>query len=199
MRPASRDRVRSFALINTDILDNFGWHKLARIWQTPVLGELFFMSANRPFLKRALDGDNPKPFPDESIDRIYSHMDRDHARAVLKLYRSARDIKAVVAPIMERLPLIADRPTLVVFGADAYIPARYADVRRKLPEGPGPRARRLRPLAVRRRPRPSGRAGDPVPRGRARTRFSQRGERGPLGVTPTSSANGSDLRSVEPL
>lgn len=33
---------------------------------------------------------------------------------------------------MERLPLIADRPTLVVFGsADAYLPARLAESQRK--------------------------------------------------------------------
>lgn len=59
-------------------------------------------------------------------------MDRGQARAVLKLYRSARDIKAVLAPLWKRLPIIADRPTLIVFGsADAYLPARVADSQRK--------------------------------------------------------------------
>lgn len=126
------DRVRSFTLINTGIFEDFRWHKFARVWQTPVLGELAFMSANRYFVKVGLNADNPKPFPDEFINRIISHMDRGHARAVLKLYRSARDFKAVLAPILERLPLIADRPTLVVFGsADAYIPARHAEAQRK--------------------------------------------------------------------
>ena len=126
------DRVRSFTLINAGIVDDdYRWHRWARVWQTPVLGELAFMSANRFIVKTGLNADNPKPLPDEFIDRIYSHMDGGQARAVLKLYRSARDIKAVLAPLLARLPLIADRPTLVVFGsADAYLPARVAESQR---------------------------------------------------------------------
>lgn len=127
------DRVLSFTLINAGIVDDeFRWHRWARLWQTPVLGELAFMTANRFIVKVGLNADNPKPLPEEFIDRTYSHMDRGQARAVLMLYRSARDIKAVLAPLLERLPLIADRPTLVVFGsADAYLPVRVAESQRK--------------------------------------------------------------------
>jgi pimeloyl-ACP methyl ester carboxylesterase len=127
------DRVRSFTLINAGIVDDdYRWHRWARVWQTPILGELAFMSANRFIVKTGLNADNPKPLPDEFIDRICSQMDRGQARAVLKLYRSARDIRAVLAPLLARLPLIADRPTLVVFGsADAYLPASVAESQRK--------------------------------------------------------------------
>ena len=35
------DRVASIVLINTGVFLDYRWHILARIWQTPVLGELF--------------------------------------------------------------------------------------------------------------------------------------------------------------
>jgi pimeloyl-ACP methyl ester carboxylesterase len=129
------DLVRSLTLINTGIpAENarWHWHWHARVWQTPVLGKLYFMLSNRFLVKWALNSANPRPFPDEFVNRIPSHVDRGQARAVLKLYRSVRDIKPMAARILERLPLVMHLPTLVVFGSeDPYLPTGLAEAQRK--------------------------------------------------------------------
>ncbi len=41
------DRVASVALMTTGAFVDYHWHSIARIWQTPVLGELLMATANR--------------------------------------------------------------------------------------------------------------------------------------------------------
>src|SRR6187551_283293 len=41
------DRVASVALMTTGALIDYHWHPIARMWQTPVLGELLMATANR--------------------------------------------------------------------------------------------------------------------------------------------------------
>jgi pimeloyl-ACP methyl ester carboxylesterase len=119
-------RVGSITLINTGVLLGYKWHKFARIWQTPVVGELFSLTANKPLLRRLLNADNPKPFPDEFVDRIWSHMDWGHKRAVLKLYRANRRPEVGMRPLADALSRM-NLPVLVVWGAeDAYLPEEFA-------------------------------------------------------------------------
>ena len=47
------DRVASVTLINTGAFIGYRWHILARIWRTPVLGELFQATATRPLFRAA--------------------------------------------------------------------------------------------------------------------------------------------------
>jgi len=44
---AASDEFASATLINTGVLLGYRWHVLARIWRTPVLGELFQATATR--------------------------------------------------------------------------------------------------------------------------------------------------------
>ena len=46
------DRLASLTLIDIGILPGYKWHRLARIWRTPVLGELFQAIADAPRLPR---------------------------------------------------------------------------------------------------------------------------------------------------
>src|SRR5579871_528942 len=122
--------VASVTLVNTGILTGYRWHKFARIWQTPVIGELFQLTANAPMLHRALNADNPRPLPRSFVDRIMRYADWGHKRAVLKLYRASRNIGRDAAPIGDALARL-DLPACVVWGAgDAYLPVAYAQKQR---------------------------------------------------------------------
>jgi pimeloyl-ACP methyl ester carboxylesterase len=114
------DRLERVVLIDAvPFIPGYRWHRFARIWRTPLLGELFQGSTTKWGLKRFLPG-----MPEDFIDSIWDHYDHGTQRAVLKLYRSAPP--EVLARAGERLGEI-DAPTLVVWGADdRYLPTRFA-------------------------------------------------------------------------
>jgi pimeloyl-ACP methyl ester carboxylesterase len=125
------ERVASLTLINTGLLVGFKWHKFARIWQTPLLGELFQASATKWLLRKALNADNPRPFPDAFVDHIWSKADWGHKRAVLKLYRNSKKIGRFAAGVSQKTAALK-APTLVVWGdGDKYIPSEFADQQRE--------------------------------------------------------------------
>lgn len=118
------DRVASVTFLNTGVLVGYRWHRMARIWRTPVLGELSMRGLNRGMAAKVLARENPG-LPAQWVEVIAGHlMPAKTRRAVLRLYRSARpgDMAALVARLRER-----DHDALVVFGdADAYIPVEVA-------------------------------------------------------------------------
>ena len=117
---ALAERIDRLVIINAvPFLPGYRWHRFARIWRTPVLGELFQGSTTKWGLKRFLPG-----MPDEFIDSIWAHFDHGTQRAILKLYRSAPP--QTLAQAGERLGEIRC-PALVVWGADdQYLPTRFA-------------------------------------------------------------------------
>jgi pimeloyl-ACP methyl ester carboxylesterase len=125
------DRVASVTLINIGIMPGYRWHYMARIWRTPILGELFMATTNRPGLKLALRHGNPRGLPEAYFDEMYANFDADTRRAVLKLYRQTSDLSAmserwVAALAPHKLP------ALVVWGAcDPYVPVRFAEMQRQ--------------------------------------------------------------------
>ena len=86
---AHTDRVASVTLINTGVLIDYRWHRLAKVWRIPVLGELF-MRATTDRVARLRDAPRqPWPTRANGSDRIAGHlMPRGTKRAVLRLYRS---------------------------------------------------------------------------------------------------------------
>jgi pimeloyl-ACP methyl ester carboxylesterase len=123
--------VASVALVNIGVLPDYRWHKYARIWQTPLLGELFMLTSTRGTLRMILNADNPKPLPPAFVDRLYEDIDRGTKRAALKLYRATLDYAGISRALGESLrPL--KLPALVVWGkGDAYLPYRFAEVQRE--------------------------------------------------------------------
>jgi len=114
----------SATLINTGVLLDYRWHRLARIWRTPALGEAFMASTTKPAFKLLLGRDNPR-LPPNAGERLYEAMRSwPTKRAVLKLYRAT----PAVAMGALRDPLrVLNRPALVVWGTgDVYIPWRQA-------------------------------------------------------------------------
>lgn len=120
------DALASATLIDTGILPGYKWHRLARIWRTPGLGELFQATATRGAFRALINRGEPRGLPRPFIDQMYDHYDRRTKRAVLKLYRASDDPGAAAT---EFSALMAPRriPALVIWGEhDAYLPASYA-------------------------------------------------------------------------
>jgi pimeloyl-ACP methyl ester carboxylesterase len=118
---AHTDRVASVTMINTGVLLNYRWHRMAKLWRTPVLGELVMRASNNRVANFVIRHDNPG-LPDYWVDRIAGHLlPRGTKRAVLRLYRSTRQrhMDALIEPLRA-----ANLDALVVFGdADVYIQA----------------------------------------------------------------------------
>ncbi|HVW23751.1 MAG TPA: alpha/beta hydrolase [Polyangiaceae bacterium] len=120
------ERFASVTLINTGALKGYRWHYLAKIWQTPILGELFQLTTTASMFRSALNRDNPKPMPDAFVERVMRYADWGHRRAVLALYRATRDPERYFGSLQPKLREL-DRPACVVWGAeDKYLPARFA-------------------------------------------------------------------------
>ena len=127
------ERIERLVVINAvPFLPGYRWHRTARIWRTPVLGELSMGSINRRVLRLISRESNatPGPMPESWIDSVLAHFDQGTQRAILRLYRSSPP--EALAAAGGRLGELGV-PSLVVWGMrDPYIPARfgkaYADV-----------------------------------------------------------------------
>jgi pimeloyl-ACP methyl ester carboxylesterase len=120
------DRIRRLLLMNSvPFFAGYRWHRTARIWRTPVLGEL----SNRLWTRRLLDlglresrGDWSRHDP-AFVDMVWDHVDPATFSAILSLYRSAPPSALAVAG--ERLGEIT-APALIVWSLrDRYLPARF--------------------------------------------------------------------------
>lgn len=122
----SPDAIASVTLIDTGVLPGYKWHRLARVWRTPVVGEVFMATATRGAFRFLLNRSEPRGLPRAFTDGMYDHYDRRTRRAVLKVYRDTDDPgSAGVAFAEEMAP--RDIPALVIWGEhDAYLPAEYA-------------------------------------------------------------------------
>jgi pimeloyl-ACP methyl ester carboxylesterase len=107
-------------------LPGYRWHRIARVWRTPGLGELAMGISNRRTLRFLSKETNatPGPMPQEWLQSVLDHFDQGTQRAILRLYRSSPP--DVLAGAGAQLGLL-DMPALVVWGArDPYIPAGFA-------------------------------------------------------------------------
>ena len=110
----------SLSFINTGILRGYRWHKWARIWRTPIVGELYMLLTNEARFKAGFHR-----LPPAFVDQMWRHFDARTKRAVLSLYRgtNTEDMSAV-ADALRAL----DLPSIVIWGIhDRYVPVMYAD------------------------------------------------------------------------
>lgn len=128
---ANPQRVASVTLINTGVLLGCRWHYLARIWRTPLAGDIFQITATRPAFRMLLRHGNRRGLPASFVDRMYDDYDWGTRRAVLKLYR-ATERPDLAAEELHRALAPLQLPALVLWGAsDPYIPAAQAELQRK--------------------------------------------------------------------
>lgn len=120
------ERVERLVIVNAvPLLPGYRWHRIARTWRRPVLGELLmglsFKATAKLMLRPAFAG----PVPDRFIESAWRHFDQGTQRAILRLYRSAPEPS--LAEAGSGLSGIG-APTLVVWGAlDPFIPPRFGD------------------------------------------------------------------------
>jgi pimeloyl-ACP methyl ester carboxylesterase len=124
---AHPDRIEKLVLIDAvPFLPGYHWHRVARIWRTPVLGELAMGFTGPLVLRRLSRAANvaPGPMPPAWQRSVLEHFDQGTQRAILRLYRSAPpDVLARAGGALCAL----DVPVLVAWGArDPYLPVRFA-------------------------------------------------------------------------
>jgi pimeloyl-ACP methyl ester carboxylesterase len=128
---AHPNRLASLTLMSIGAVPGYRWHRYARMYRIPIVGELVLRTAYASAVARVLgDGSTHAP-PNWLInDVLRQYRDRGTQRAVLAFYRAVPDLGSVTSAaataLRERNP-----PTLVIWGdGDPYVPARYADVQR---------------------------------------------------------------------
>jgi pimeloyl-ACP methyl ester carboxylesterase len=120
------ERVERLVVIDAvPFLPGYRWHRTARMWRTPVLGELSMGTINKrvlAFISRESNA-TPGPMPEVWQESVLAHFDQGTQRAILRLYRSSPpDVLAAAGARLDELEM----PALVVWGAqDPYIPVRF--------------------------------------------------------------------------
>jgi pimeloyl-ACP methyl ester carboxylesterase len=111
--PERIERLAMFPVV--PFVPGYRWHRVARGWRTPVLGELLMGFTTRWALRRDI--------PRELADAAWETFDHGTQRAILKLYRSSPP--DVLARAGERLGEVR-APALILWAEDdPYLPAEF--------------------------------------------------------------------------
>jgi pimeloyl-ACP methyl ester carboxylesterase len=125
-------QVASLTLINIGVMRNYRWHYLARIWRTPIVGEIFMATTTRAGFGVLLKHGNPRGLPKPFVDRMFADFDRGTKHAVLRLYRATSNFDEFAAVVTRNLAGL-NLPVLVVWGRqDPYVPVRFAEQQREV-------------------------------------------------------------------
>jgi pimeloyl-ACP methyl ester carboxylesterase len=120
---------KSVVLINSGVWPGYKWHVYARLWRTPLIGELTMALVTRRAFDMGVQARSPRRVPREFVDRCYRDYDRRTRGAILKLYRATDPSVLARAQIQALHPL--DRPALVIWGKhDSYLPVWLAERQR---------------------------------------------------------------------
>lgn len=117
---AQRDPERIERLVLLDavpLLADFRWHRLARLWRTPVLGELTMGWTTHWLLRRGLrcGSSERETWPRERVAAVWEQFDQGTQRATLRLYRNGSPSRLEASGLgLEEL----EAPTLIVWGED---------------------------------------------------------------------------------
>jgi pimeloyl-ACP methyl ester carboxylesterase len=112
--PERVERMVIFPVV--PFLPGYRWHRVARAWRTPGLGELAMGFTTRGALRRDL--------PRATADAAWEHFDHGTQRAILRLYRASPP--EVLTAAGERLADVR-APALILWSTDdPYLPAEFA-------------------------------------------------------------------------
>jgi pimeloyl-ACP methyl ester carboxylesterase len=122
------ERVERLVVMDAvPLLPGYRWHRIARLWRTPGLGEVLMGLTTGWAFKQLSRESNaaPGPMPDHFRREVLDHLDVGTQRAILRLYRSSPPEKLALAGLqLGRLAC----PALVVWGdQDPYIAPSFAD------------------------------------------------------------------------
>ena len=122
-------RVRRLVVSNAPFSPDYRWHFMAKIWRTPVLGELSMMTMNSLAFSLSMRQGSLKLSKQHILD-TYRHLSPKMKTMILKMYRSMPEEswKEWLPRLLEATRRI---PTLILWGEqDPYLP-------NWLPEGYG--------------------------------------------------------------
>lgn len=121
------ERVERLVILDAvPLLPGYRWHRIARVWRTRGVGEVFMGLTTRWSLKQISKESNTTPgsMPDEFLDAVWRHWDQGTQRAILRLYRSSPP--SVLEAAGARLGDLTC-PALVLWGEDdPYIAPSFA-------------------------------------------------------------------------
>lgn len=131
---ANPERLASAVLFNTGLGTARKWHRFARLWRRPVVGELVMLATRRRRWRETMNAGDAQPLPSGFADRMYDDYDWATRRAVLKLYRAMPLPYPPVAGWIDQLGRL-NRPALIVWGRkDPHLAERRVDeLRRAFP------------------------------------------------------------------
>ncbi len=115
---ANPERIERLVVIGSvPLLPGYRWHRVARLWRTPAVGEVAIGLTTGFALRRVLPGDLGR--------EAWPHFDQGTQRAILRLYRSAPPERLAAAGAA--LGALRDVPSTVVWGGrDPYLPVAFA-------------------------------------------------------------------------
>jgi pimeloyl-ACP methyl ester carboxylesterase len=118
------DLVRSWVLSNAVIDPDYRGHRVARIWSTPVLGELFMALSGPNKLEQSLVEQGVPAAV--AAEEAAQWKNKDKRRAILKLYRSANGLNFGV-DWAQRLETLKGPGALVWGEGDPYVDIAVAE------------------------------------------------------------------------
>ena len=121
-------RIERLVLIDAvPLLQGFVWSRLARVWRTPLLGELVMGSTTRSLLARELRRGSVRPdtWTGPRLATVWEQFDQGTQRALLRLHRAAGESHlAELGAGLESLQM----PALVTWGErDPWFAPKFAD------------------------------------------------------------------------
>ena len=112
------DLLRSWAISNAVIDPDYRGHRVARIWNTPILGEIF-MALSAP--GKLAEGLAAQGMPaDIAAEEAVQWANRDKRRAILKLYRSAKGLSFAHDWALD-IPKLPKAGALIWGAGDPYV------------------------------------------------------------------------------
>lgn len=120
--------VRGIAISNTNFFTDYRWHFYARLYRTPLVGELLLAMATRSALHKTLKKVAPD-LPDSYIERSYDtgFGSPSVRKTILRMYRE-RDAKDFAGWEEKLLAVLQQKPAIVLWGdRDPFIDPAYAD------------------------------------------------------------------------
>jgi pimeloyl-ACP methyl ester carboxylesterase len=115
------DLIRTWTGGSGAIHPDYVWHDMARMWQTPGVGEQVLQAMTGDALKAALGGGG---IPQESVDMIADAVDDTMKDCILKLYRSAVTVGTEWWGDLKNAP----KRGMLIWGADdPYMAVKFAE------------------------------------------------------------------------
>jgi pimeloyl-ACP methyl ester carboxylesterase len=122
------ERVERLVVCNAvPLFSGYRWHRMARLWRRPVVGELVMGATTKATLGRGLrqGSATSDAWTAERLEQVWEQFDQGTQRAILRLYRSAGESElAAAGSELERLEM----DSVVIWGErDPWLPVELAD------------------------------------------------------------------------